>query len=308
MFPTHSDTPDAYAGNNKQKKIVFPYFFVPLQAMKWNWILICFALLCSHTAWGSAFSKLLKNPDNELKYKAALTYYADKQYSKTITLLESVATSYRGTETSENILYLLSDCYMRKKDYVSAAHYLKSYVSTYIQHPHHAECLYQLAYCYYLDSPEPELDQTSTNKAIESFQQFIVQYPGNEQVTQAKEYITELYAKLSKRELLNARLYYNLGNYKGNNYRAAVVTSLNAMNDYPDSPYLEEFAYIIVRSKYKEAVGSVQEKIHTRCADAADECYYFLQEYPQSEHRKEITRLASQLNRIVNNSKDYTIN
>jgi outer membrane protein assembly factor BamD len=121
-------------------------------------------------------------------------------------------------------------------------------------------------------------------------------------VEQAKAMQKELYDKLAEREYLNAKLYYNLGDYRGNNYRAAIVTAQNAMNDYPDSKYIEELAFIIVKSKYHEAIKSVQEKILDRSEDARDECYYFLQEHPESKYVKDAKKMAEHLQKIIDNS------
>jgi outer membrane protein assembly factor BamD len=231
-----------------------------------------------------------------------MQYYEQKDYKKTIRLLEDISSLYKGTEKSENLLYVLSSSYFQRKDYIASAHYYKLYVNTYMRGKHYAECLFMLAYSEYMESPEPELDQRPTLKAIEHFQLLIEQFPYNEQVEQAKAMQKELYDKLAEREYLNAKLYYNLGDYRGNNYRAAIVTAQNAMNDYPDSKYIEELAFIIVKSKYHEAIKSVQEKILDRSEDARDECYYFLQEHPESKYVKDAKKMAEHLQKIIDNS------
>lgn len=248
------------------------------------------------------FSKILKNPDVEVKYKYALEYYNNGDYKKAITLFEDVQNGYRGTETAQHILYYLAMCYVKRKDYESAEHYLTNYLSTYVRGEYIEECNFMLAYCYYKESPHYELDQTSTVKAIEQLNHCLVLYPNHEKAEDAKTMRTEMLDKLARRELANATLYYNLGNYRGNNYRAAIVVSQNAINDYPECEYLEQFAYIIVRSKYKEAINSNTKKIYIRSEDAWDECYYFLNEFPETKHRKEIEKMAAHLEKI-NKSK-----
>ncbi|MBP5319316.1 MAG: outer membrane protein assembly factor BamD [Paludibacteraceae bacterium] len=243
----------------------------------------------------SEYTKLLKNPDNDVKYAAATAYFENGKYTKAITLFEQIAKAFRGTDKAEKILYMLATAHTRQKDYYSGAHYYNSYVQTYINGDHIAECRYMLGYCYYQQSPEPELDQTATEKAIEAFQFFLSMHPNDEHAEQVKGYLHDMYEKLAARELANAKLYYNLGDYKGNNYRSAIVTAMNAMNDYPESQYLEEFAMIVVRSKYKEAIKSVDSKIASRSSDALDECLYFRQEHPQSKYDKEISRIINHL-------------
>jgi outer membrane protein assembly factor BamD len=245
------------------------------------------------------YKLIRKSTDNNAKYEFAIKCFNEGDYKKTITLLEDISNAYKGTERSENILYLLSTSHFKKKEYIAAGHHYKTYVNTYLRGNHYTECMFMLAYSYYHQSPEPELDQTATVKAIERFQIFIEAFPYNEQTPRAKELQAEMYEKLALRDLKNAQLYYNLGNYRGNNYRAAVVSAQNALNDYPDSKYKEEYSIIIVRSKYKEAINSVLEKLQQRSEDALDECYYFTQEYPDSKYKKEIEKISDHLKRVL---------
>lgn len=263
------------------------------------------AIMMCAPVFASAFSKLLKSPDTELKYQAAVEYYEKKDYSKAITLLEDISRSYKGSETAENILYMLADSYYHKKDYISAAHYYEVYTNTYLNGKYYGEALFMLGYSHYKDSPEYDLDQTETYSAIEKLQLYLAVLPRGPHADEAKSMIAELYDKLAFKELANATLYYNLGNHNGNNYRSAVITAQNAMNDYPDSKYIEDYALVVVRAKYKEAINSVHKKKRQRCEDAWDECYYFMREYPESTHLKEVNKLADKLKTIL--GKDFEV-
>ena len=71
----------------------------------------------------------------------------------------------------------------------------------------------------------------------------------------------------------------------GNNYEACIVTAQNALKDYPYSNKREEFATLIMKSKYELAKMSVESKQLERYQDAEDECYGFINEYPDSKER-----------------------
>ena len=47
----------------------------------------------------------------------------------------------------------------------------------------------------------------------------------------------------------------------------------------------EEFAVLIMKSKFELAQQSVEEKKLERYRDAEDECYGFINEYPDSKER-----------------------
>ena len=102
----------------------------------------------------------------------------------------------------------------------------------------------------------------------------------------------ELQDKLVEKEYLNAKLYYDLGSYfgnctyGGNNYEACVITAQNALNDYPYTSMREDFAILIMKSKYELAQMSVESKKLQRYQDAEDECYGFINEYPDSKERE----------------------
>lgn len=266
-------------------------------------ILLSFFALSSQ-AKKNEFAMLMKNPDVNVKYQGAIKYYNEKDYKKAIELFEDIQGAFRGTDAAQDITYYLANCYMQRKDYESSIHYLESYREAYVRGKYLEECNYMLAYCHYKMSPYFELDQTSTYKAIEQLNYCLTMYPMNEKSADAKTMLDELKDKLAKRELANANLYYNLGMYMGNNYRSAVVTAMNAMNDFPDCAYKEEFAFIIVKAKYKETINSVAKKLQERSEDSWDECYYFLNEYPETKHRKEVEKMAEHLKKISSAQSD----
>ena len=142
-------------------------------------------------------------------------------------------------------------------------------------------------YGYYLDSPEAKLDQTGTYRAIDEMQRFLDYFPNSERAKQAQDIIFELQDKLVYKELLNAQLYYNLGNYMGNNYQSAIITAQNALKEYPYTRYKETLSMLILKSKYQEAVQSIEEKKPERFRDVIDEYYSFINDYPSGEYSKE---------------------
>ena len=97
-------------------------------------------------------------------------------------------------------------------------------------------------------------------KAIEELQAFLDYFPKSDKVSIAQNAIFELQDKLVLKELENAQLYYNLGNYMGDNYESAVITAKNAIKDYPYSKYKEQLEFLILKARYSEASQSVEEK------------------------------------------------
>lgn len=245
------------------------------------------------------YQQLLKSKDPELKYQKALVYFNNKQYVKAQTLLDEVTSYYKGTDRSQDVLAYLSRCYMGQKDYISAAEYYQAYIRNYPKGRYIIEARFQVGHCYYLDAPDPRLDQTDTKKAIEFYTQFVELHPESPYAEQAYKEMNELYDNLAYKEYLNAKLYYNLGTYLGNNYLSAEIVAKNAIKNYPTNKYQEELNWLILQSKYQQMVNSIDSKKEDRARDAEDEYYSFVTEYPDSKHRAAAERINKEIKKIL---------
>lgn len=247
----------------------------------------------------SEYQNLLKSDDAELKYNKAVEYFDKGDFMRASNLFDAVSTYYKGTDRSEMVLNYLAKSYIGQKDYYSASEYYKTYVKTYPKGKYVVEAKYMIGYCYYLDSPDARLDQSPTYSAIAALQEFVDVYPESDRVPEANKRLDELTNKLAYKAYLNAKLYYNLGNYLGNNYESAVISAQNALKKYPTTSYREELILLILDSKYEQAVQSVEEKKIDRYRSTIDEYYNYINEYPTGKFRKEADRIFSESKKIV---------
>ena len=188
--------------------------------------------------------------------------------------------------------YMLAMAQYCNQDYEAASATFKKYYTTYPRGYYAEKAAYYVGQSLFASTPEPRLDQTPTLGAINAYQQFLDNFPESSMRKQAQDRLFALQDKLVAKEFLSAQLYYNLGSYFGNctnggsNYEACIVTSQNAMKQYPYSDYRERFAVLIMKSKYELAEMSVAAKRLERYRDAEDECYGFINEYPDSKEVK----------------------
>ena len=236
------------------------------------------------------YNKVLKSTDTELKYSYARKYFNDKQYTKSATLLEDLVPVLKGTADAEESLYLLAQSYYGQKDYQTAAQYFNTYYTTYPKGEYVELARYYSGYGLYLDSPDPRLYHAQTYKALEELQVYLEYYPQSERAADAQNLMFELQEKLALKELMAARLYYNLGSYMGNNFQSSIITAQNALDSYPFSRYREEFIFLMLQSKYELAMASVTEKLQGRYRDVVDEYYNYVNEYPEGKYRKQAQR------------------
>lgn len=235
----------------------------------------------------SEYTKVMKSRDAEYKFDYAKKAYEEKKYLQASTILNDVYTPLRGTAKGEEALFLLAMSHYGNADYANANVFFKTYYQRYPKGKFAELANFYSGYGFYLDSPDPQLDQTYTVKAIEELQNFLERYPKSDKVPEAQKAIFEMQDKLTLKELQNAQLYYNLGNFLGNNYQSAVIVAQNALKEYPYSKYREEFEFLILKSKYQQAKNSVAEKMGERFDDVIDEYFSFVNSYPESKHTKE---------------------
>lgn len=242
------------------------------------------------------YIRVQKSADYNYKFDYAKRAFEQKKYVQAATLLEDCITVFKGQEKAEESLYLLAMSNYENKDYETAGTYFRTYYNRYPKGKYAELARFYCGYGYYLDSPEAQLDQTGTIKAIEELQAFLDYFPRSDKVSIAQNAIFELQDKLTLKQLQNAQLYYNLGTYMGNNYESAVIVARNAIKDYPYSKYKEDLEMLILKARFQEADLSVDERKADRFREVIDEYYSFINNYPDSPNRSEaenIFKIAS---------------
>ena len=253
--------------------------------------ILCTLLLAMLLASCGEYNKILKSRDAELKYEYAKKYFDQKKYGRTITLLDEILSAYTGSSKEQEILYLLAQAYFYDKDYTTATQYYTRYYNKFPKGEFTELARFNSAYGLYLDSPDARLDQTSTFKGIQEFQNFLEYFPQSEKAPEAQDLMFKLQEKLAYKEFLAARLYYNLGLYNRENYyESCVVTAREALKSYPFSEFTEEFQILIVRARFEQAVYSVEEKKPVRYRDLMDEHFNYKNMFPNGKYTKESER------------------
>lgn len=249
----------------------------------------CVALLM--TSCVNEYNQITKSGDYTLKYEYAKQFYAQGKYSRVVPLLQELVTMKKGSTEGEECLYMLAMAEFGMKDYETASEYFKKYFSSYPKGRYAENAKYYVGESLFQNAPEPRLDQSTTMTAITAFQEYLDIFPNAHLKDQATGRLYALQDLLVEKEYKSAHLYFDLGTYfgnctnGGNNYEACIVTAQNALKDYPYSNRREEFASLVMRSKYELAKMSVESKQLERYQDAEDECYGFINEYPDSKER-----------------------
>ena len=262
-------------------------------------IILAVAALALSTSSCGEYQRVLKSNDPDYHLDFAKRAFEEKKYTQAATALENIPQMFKGSEKAEDALYLLALSNYENTDYETAGTYFRQYYTRYPKGKHAELSRFYCGYGYYLDSPEPQLDQSGTLKAINELQDFLDNFPRSDKVSIAQNAIFELQDKLTLKQLENAQLYYNLGTYLGNNYESAIIVAKNAIKDYPYSKYKEDLELLILKARYQEAKESIPEKKAERYADVVDEYYSFINNYPDTPNRQEADNIFTIDSRYV---------
>lgn len=278
--------------------------------MKKTLIAACAALFLFNSC-AKEFNQVYKSNDFRYKYEYAKECFAQGKYDRASTLLQELIVPEKGSADAQECLYMLGMAEYCNRDYETAAETFKKYTKSYPRGYYAEMARFYVGESLFQSTPEPRLDQSQTVSAIAAFQEYLDLYPDAKLKDKAQQKLFALQDKLVLKELYSAELYYGLGHYfgncgndGGNNYQACIVTAQNALKDYPYSDKREQFASLIMKSKFHLAEQSVEAKSLERYQDAEDECYGFINEYPDSKDRKTAEEFIKKCKKITENAKE----
>lgn len=263
---------------------------------------LLFVLLLSSC---NELTKVQKSTDLYEKYSYAKKFYNTGKYEWAAQTLEEILPYFRGSSEMEQALYLKAQAYYKAKDYVQAQAAFSQYYTEFPNGEYTELARFYSGYGLAQDIPDPRLDQAKTIAAMQELQLFLDYYPQSEKAEEAKQLLFSLQENLAEKEVLSAKLYYNLGNYIFNNYESCIITARNAMKSYPYSIHKEEMHYYVVASLYQIAKNSVVEKQQQRLRDLRDEYYNFINEFPEGKYRKTVDKYFEYAEKNIDPNADW---
>lgn len=152
------------------------------------------------------------------------------------------------------------------------------------------------AYSLYLDAPDYNLDQQSSQEAVAAIQQFVTRFPASASYERAMEMLTDLEGRFEQKAYAEASMYYRLkdGLFPGDFYRACIINFQNFAKDYPESKHNEELAYKLVEVSYGYAENSAFAKKEERLNDALGYASTFYRKYANSQYIGEVKKFEAE--------------
>ena len=234
----------------------------------------------------------LKSADKDYILKVANEKFEKKKWTDALALYERLSNLVAGTDDAPNVVYNSAYANYYDKNYKLAGHQFKNFSVTFPQDKRADDAAYMSALCYYEGSMDYNLDQSSTELAINEMQNFLNNYPNSERSKNIDQLIDELTYKLEFKAYENAKQYYKMADYK-----AASTAFENVLDDFPSTKLRSKIYDYLLKSKYELAVNSVYSLKKDRIESALGFTKQIEREVPGTDNAKTATDLKNKLSK-----------
>jgi outer membrane protein assembly factor BamD len=252
-----------------------------------NFLIVIFFFVISC----SGYNRVVKGDDYQEKFELANKLYDAKDFDRCIVLYEQIYQHSPKTGEGELAYFRLAKSYYEIEDFYMSSYYFGQYIQRFPYSNKNEEAYFLMALSSVKNSPEYSLDQTETEGAINSVQEFIDRYPNSSLVDSCNRVIDRLRFKLELKEYEHVKLY-----DKTENYRAAVTAGEIFVENYSKSKYCEEVYYLIVKNSYLLSINSIESKKVERIEKTWERITNFAILYPNSAYSREVKSIESKLN------------
>ena len=181
------------------------------------------------------------------------------------------------------VILMRAEAFYKEKRYEEALVEYQHFLDLHPLHEWASYSLFKLGMSYFRQIQTIDRDQEPTQKALETFQNFLSVYPDSEYTEKAQEMIKTCSKTLAESHLYIGRFYYKKGAYP-----AAIVRFEELLSSFPDLPQTEDALYYLAWSYYR------QEKPD----QASSHLERLLSDFPQNRHQKSARKLFDRIREI----------
>ena len=230
--------------------------------------------------WGCSSSLDTVDLSPEDRLQNAIKLYENEDDEDAVREFEAIILQYSGSSIIDDAQYYLAQTRFLRQEYIIAAYEFSKLIKNMPASNFVADSQFMLAECYYELSPNYNLDQTYTVKAIEEYQAFIDFFPINAKVQEAEARINELNIKLAEKDYTIANIYEKL-----DYYTASMKYYDRVIETYHDTKFAP-------RALFKKIMLLMERE---REDEALTEMRKFMLLYPEDEEAEYIMKLKSSL-------------
>ena len=168
--------------------------------------------------------------------------YENGKYDKAIKKFQKLKDYYPFSKYAILAELKIADAHYQREEYEEAAFAYENFEQLHPRNEAIPYVIYQIGRCYYDKIDSPDRDQTSAQKALETFQRLVKQFPGDQYSTRVAEHIKTAQKSLAGHAYVVGVFYYNTKHYK-----AALNRFMSIISDYPDVGYHQKALEYIAR-------------------------------------------------------------
>ncbi len=244
----------------------------------------------------SEYSKVLNSTDATFKTAMANKYYQEGDCDKSTPLYDELLKLYKGTAKAERLYFALASSHYCEADYLLAAYYFGDFEKRYTHSEKRIEASYMIGKCYQALSPKSDLNQEFTVKAIDHLSTFLQKFPNSEYDEEVRVTLDELNDKLIKKDADITLLYLKTEKFK------PAIRAINLfLQKYPNSKYVENMKYNLVKAHYDLAIRSVEDKKAARLKNVIIAFQDMKNSFPESSYILELKKLEGKVRELQKN-------
>jgi outer membrane protein assembly factor BamD len=196
-------------------------------------------------------------------YARGLRAMERRRYDRAIEAFRAAIDFGRATPVARDAQLALARAYAADRQELLAGQEFSRFIEFYADDPRVEEAEFERLQAYYRLSPDYELDQTDTERAIEYIRLFLQRHPDGPRAAEAGAMMDELREKLARKRYEAARLY-----ERRELFEAAVLTFRSVLEDYPASTWADDAMLGALRAQTRYAEASVAARQGARFAEA----------------------------------------
>ena len=148
----------------------------------------------------------------------------------------------------------IADSHYKREEYGEAIFAYENFEQLHPRNEAIPYVIYQIGRCYYDQIDTPDRDQTSAQKALETFDRLMQQFPQDKYAVRASEHIDKCQKSLAGHAYVVGVFYYRTKHYK-----AALHRFMTIISEYPDVGYHQKALEFIAKCEASIAKEEAQE-------------------------------------------------
>lgn len=223
-------------------------------------------------------SDLPENRTAEQEFRLGLDEFQDENYQEAIQHFEVIRLQFPGSSVADSARYYTALARYQREEYLLASYEFNQIIVGGSSRELMADAYYQFAQCYYQLSPNVQLDQTYTSRAIDALQNFVESYPQHPKAQECEKQTIELVNRLAEKEYRTGVLYEKMEAPESAVVYYTTVTDRYYNTDYADDAMAGKVRALFAMKRYADAVKTAKE---------------FEEKYAGSEYRGDVAAISA---------------